>query len=317
MARALRPPATLTALLFIAFPTTATPQNGGSGGSSVYTYRPEPIKLAEIGVPIHPAVAPSPDGRFFAVLQTRPNPVLWIVPADGGAPFAYREMWAAYNPRWAPSGNRIGFVAGIGPPRVWTIEVDPESGRPVDPPRLLYRAEVNAYAFAPDGERVAFVPRRTTAAGASEIHIIEWESRRVRFLLRESGLIYRLDWSPDGKFVYYGLAADDPDVASHSVVRASVRGASKRTVAETGEFLGLSTDGLWLLNRPRDFEAIRANALQITTTGGAPVLRVSVPRGLAPTWGATSNALVQVRSNTSGDEIIAIPSPVRWPIVRW
>ena len=60
---------------------------------------PQPQRIAEIDAPIHPTVAPSPDGRMFAAIQTRPAPVLWIVPADGGEPFAFREMWAAYARR--------------------------------------------------------------------------------------------------------------------------------------------------------------------------------------------------------------------------
>ncbi|HSG82631.1 MAG TPA: hypothetical protein VLC48_10295 [Gemmatimonadota bacterium] len=288
-------------------------QTGEASFDSVNTFKPEPIAFAKIAVPIHPAVAPSPGGRFFAVLQVRPDPVLWVVPGDGGEPIAYRKMWAAYMPRWAPSGNRIGFVAGFGPPRIWTIEVDPASGRPVDPPRMLYRAEVNAYAFSPDGEWIAFVPRRSTAKGASEIYIIEWETRKVRFLLRESGLIYRLDWAPDGAHIYYGLAPDAIDDPVHRVVRASVRGGSRATVMETGEYLGLAPDGVSILHRPNDFEAIRVGALEIASRNGEPLLRIAVPRGVSPTWGASSAYLVQVRANEAGDEIVAIPSPLLWP----
>ncbi len=304
--------AILTALLCLLLHTDVAAQTDAVPDSSVYIYRPDPVTVAAIDVPIHPAVAPSPDGRFFAVLQTRPDPILWIVPADTGAPFSYRKMWAAYKPRWAPSGNRIGFIAGLGPPRIWTIEVDRESGRPVDPPRMLYRAEANAYAFAPDGEWIAFVSRRSTARAASEIFLIEWESRNVRFLLRETGMIYRLDWAPDGQHIYYGVASESAD-SLHRVMRVRIRRASREIVTHVGEFLGLSPDGLSLLYRPDDFEAIRANAFEVSTVDGAPLLRVSVPRGMAPTWSAGSYALLQVRNNEAGDEIIAIPSPALWP----
>jgi hypothetical protein len=294
-------------------PASAFAQVTGAGGERSFTFIPEAAHFARIGVPIHPAVAPSPDGRFFAVLQVRPDPVLWVVPSDGDEPFAYRKMWAAYMPRWAPSGNRIGFVAGIGPPRIWTIEVDPATGRAIDPPRMLYRAEVNTYAFSPDGEWVAFVSRRSTAKGASEVYIIKWETRKVRFLLRESGLIYRLDWAPDGTHLYYGLAPDAADEPRHRVVRAAVRDGSRAAVMETGEYLGLAPDGTSILHRPDDFDAIRENALEVASRDGEPLLRVAVPRGVTPAWGASSAYLVQVRSNDAGDEIVAIPSPVFWP----
>ncbi len=275
-------------------------------------FRPEPVKLAEVGVPIHPDLAPSPDGRHIAVLQTRPDPVVWIVPTDGGVPFAFRKMWAAYNPRWAPSGDRIGFIAGIGPPRIWTVEVDPASGRPLAPPRLLYRAAANVYAFAPDGERIAFVSRRSTAAGASEIYVIDWKTRHARFLLRESGMIYRLDWAPDGGHLVYGVAPAASDSA-HRVVRATI-GGRRETLLRVREFLGLSPDGMALLYRADDLEAIRRNALEIATARGAPLGRIIVPRGATPAWSANSTALLQVQPQENGaaDRIVAIPSPVTW-----
>jgi dipeptidyl aminopeptidase/acylaminoacyl peptidase len=278
----------------------------------IFVYRPQPQRVAAIDVPIDPAVAPSPDGRFFAALQTRPDPVLWIVPADGGEPFAYRKIWSAYKPRWAPSGNRIGFIAGIGPMRIWTVEVDPETGRPIDPPRMLYRAPANAFAFAPDGERVAFVPRRTTEAGASEIYIVDWESRRVRFLLREEGMIYRLDWSADGEYVYFGVAPDAPDDSLHRVVRARIRGAARETIAEASEFLGLAPDGLSILYRTNDLDALINNALEVANTNGQPLLRIAVPGGAVPSWGPTSGSLVQVRARDAGLEVFVLPVPGLW-----
>lgn len=304
------------ALLCLVAPRSIVAQES-QADPAVYIYRPEPVPVAEVGVPIHPAVAPSPDGRFFAVLQTRPDPVLWIVPADGGEPFGFRKMWAAYNPRWAPSGDRIGFIAGIGPPRIWTVEVDPTTGRPTDPPRLLYRTDANAYAFAPDGARVAFVPRRTTARGASEIHIVEWQSRKVRILLRENGMIYRLDWAPDGDHIYYGIAPGASADSAHRVVRARLQGASRETVLRVREFLGLSPDGLALLYRPDDLEAIRNNALEIATAGGEPLFRIAVAGGTTPTWGASSASLVQVRGGAAGDEITVIPLPGLWRVLIW
>jgi len=279
--------------------------------------RPVPRRFAELDVPLHPAVAPAPDGRFFAALQTRPDPVLWIVPADGGEPFAFRKMWAAYKPRWAPSGNRIGFIAAIGPPRIWTVEVDPATGRPIDPPRLLYRTAANAFAFSPDGERVAFVPRSTTAAGASEIHIVEWESRRVRRLLREDGMIYRLDWSPDGAFIYYGLAPNAPADSTHRVVRARVANGSAQTVLHVQEFLGLAPDGWTLLYRPAHAEQSQRDVLELALTGGERLVRIAVPAGATPTWGPSAASLVQVRASEAGDEIWVIPTPALWCLFAW
>jgi hypothetical protein len=288
----------------------ASAQGGTAADSTVPVLRPEPLPVAGIEVPIDPTVAPSPDGRFVAVLQTRPRPLIWIVPTDGAKPFAYRKTWSATKLRWARSGNRIGFIADGGPPRIWTIEVDPATGRAMDPPRMLYRDAVNAYAFSPDGERIAYVPRHTTAAGASAIHIVEWESRKVRVLLREDGVIYHLDWSPDGESIYYGLAPTSPgEGPAHRVRRATVRGGRATTVLSAGEFLGLSADGFYLLLRPAGWSQEDGNIVELAGANGRRLMRIEVAPGPAPRWGALGpGAIVQVLPAEEGFAIWAIPA---------
>ncbi len=306
-----RRPLALAALLCVASPVNLRSQESEEGvDSTVLVLRPEPHRVAEIEVPIDPTVAPSPDGRFVAVLQTRPQPVLWIVPTDGGKPFAYRKTWSATMPRWSRSGNRIGFVADGGPPRIWTIEVDPATGRPMDPPRMLYRDAVNAYAFSPDGEWIAYVPRRTTAAGASEIHIVEWESRKVRVVLREDGLIYHLDWSPDGESVYYGVTPGTAEEGpAHRVRRGRLRDGRAATVLSAGEFLGLSADGLYLLCRPAGWSHEDGNIVELAGVDGRRVMRIEVEPGPAPRWGvAGPGSIVQVLPSEEGNAIWAIPA---------
>ncbi|UCF20062.1 MAG: hypothetical protein JSU87_01225 [Gemmatimonadota bacterium] len=263
-------------------------------------------RIATLDMPISPTISPSPDGRFLAVMQTRPDPVLWIVPTDGGEPFAFRKMWAAYKPRWAASGNRIGFIAVIGPPRVWTIEMETSSGRPLDPPRLLYRTPVNAFAFSPDAASIALVPRETTAAGASEVHVVNWETRSVGVLLRERGVIYQLDWSADGRWIYYGLAPALPADTADSLKRVDIFNGSTETVLQVGEYLGLSADGGTLLYRP--VGAGDGRTVETASLDGAHLSTFRLPNGSTPTWGPSAT-LLQVRTNPAGDEIWAIPTP--------
>ena len=100
-----------------------------------------------------------------------------------------------------------------------------------------------------------------------------------------------------------GVGAD----SLHRVMRVRLRGAPRArswpTLVSSSVY---RPDGLSLLYRPDDFEAIRANAYEVSTVDGAPLLRVSVPRGMSPTWSAGSSALLQVRNSATGDEIIAI-----------
>jgi hypothetical protein len=269
---------------------------------------PEPQLVAQIGAAIHPKVAPSPDSRFYAAIQTRPDPVLWIVPTDGSDPFAFRKMWAAYNARWSPSGDRIGFIAAIGPPRVWTVEIDPASGRPMDPPRLLIRTGANAFAFSPDGARIALVASRSTAAAASEIHIIDWETRRVRVLLRERGMVYRLDWSPDGRSIYYGLDSSSVTDAINELKQVSLATVSSKTVRAVGEYIGLSPDGKALLARPIEGDQAGENLVEVVGLEDGSVITIELPTDLRSVgWAASSAALVVVAPAEDKDGIWEIP----------
>ncbi len=264
--------------------------------------------IAELDVPLHSTVAPSPDGRFLLALQTRPDPVLWIVPADGGEPFAFRKSWAAYQPRWAPSGNRIGFIAGIGPPRIWTVEMDSVSGRPIDPPRLLHRTGASAFAFSPDGERIALAETRSTAAGASEILIIDWESRKVHRLLRGDGMIYRLDWAPDGASIFYAIAPTESADSSHRVVMARVRDGRKTIVLETRGLIGLSPDGDYFLLRTDGSNPTADELLEIVRTDGERIAVVDLaPNFGNVVWAGDARSLIQVRPAGHGGAVWEIP----------
>jgi len=264
--------------------------------STVSVIAPRERRIAIFDIPIHQTVAPSPDGRFFAALQTRPDPVIWIVPTDDSEPFAFRKQWATYYPRWAPSGDRIGFIAAIGPTRIWTVEVDPETGRAVDPPRMLIRTAANAFAFSPDGGRIALIEARSTAAGRSEIHIVDWESRRFRVLLREDGAIYRLDWAPDGEALYYGMIPNDSiGPVKHRIVRADVRSGATSKVMDTGEFLGLSLDGAHLAYCPAAEELAYNDVVELASTEGEVVLQLAMPTGPAPRWSAGPGSFYQTR----------------------
>ncbi len=271
---------------------------------------PQPERIALVAAPIHPTVAPSPDARMFAAIQTRPDPILWIVPADGSEPYAFRKMWAAYYPRWSPSGDRVGFIAAIGPPRVWTVEIDPITGRPMDPPRLLIYIEANAFAFSPDGARLALVGARSTAAGASEIHIIDWETRKSRVLLREMGSIYRLDWAPDARSIYYGLMPDAPSRdAPHQIKTVSVGSGSTRAVRAGGEFLGLAPNGERLLQRVAAEDAVSENLVEVVALNDGTFTRIRLPSGVrSVVWAANSDALILVSPVDDGDGIWQIPT---------
>ena len=309
MTRRLRQTGRLTPNLLLLAASPALAQAPSSADTTVMSLAPQPLRIVEVVEPIHPTVAPSPDGRMFAAIQPRPDPILWIVPADGSEPFAFRKMWAAYYPRWSPSGDRLGFIAAFGPPRVWTVELDPATGWPIDPPRLLIYIEANAFAFSPDGKRIALVAARSTAAGASEIHIIEWETRKSRVLLRERGVVYRLDWTPDARSIYYGLVPDTPSPeAPHHIKSVSVASGATKAVRAGGEFLGLAPNGDLLLQRPAQDDVGAESLVEIVALNDGSLSRVGLPSGVrSVAWAANSEALVFVAPVEDRDEIWQIP----------
>ena len=265
--------------------------------------------VASLPLPIDNMAAVSPDGRHYLALQTRPDPIIWILPVPG-EPFSFRQSWAAFKPRWAASGSRIGFIASIGPPRIWTVEVDSTSSRPIDPPRMLIRTSANAFAFSPDGTKIALVSSRSTAAGASEIRIVDWKSRSDRRRLREDGVIYWLDWSRDGASIYYGLAPNSTsDGATHEVRRVPVGRGKTISVRRVGEFLGLAPDGTRILYRPLEFGGGEDNVFEVAGVVGGEPLRFELPPGPAPRWGASASSLVLVRRGDASSEILEIALP--------
>ncbi len=152
---------------------------------------------------------------------------------------------------------------------------------------------------------------RSTAAGASEIHLVDWASRRYHVLLRETGMIYRLDWAPDGDFIYYGLLPEEAEAESaHRVVRAAVRDGARTTVRVTGEFLGLSPDGARLLYRPREKRDTQRDVVETAPLAdGFPARLTLLPGTAEPYWSASSKSLLTVRAKAEGDEVWEVPLP--------
>ncbi len=105
------------------------------------------------------------------------------------------------------------------------------------------------------------------------------------------------------------MPADTEDESSHRVRRVRIDEKRAITVARSGEYLGLSSDGAYLLCRPRGWTHSEGNVVEIVRIDGARLIRLAAESGPAPRWGAAGPAaLVQVRSGEQGDEIWSIPA---------
>jgi Ca2+-binding RTX toxin-like protein len=129
----------------------------------------------------------SPDGEQVAFHETDSGNNSTILVVDGDAS-GLRTIGAGEWPAWAPSGDRLAFVAPDG--KLYVVNVD-GSGR-----RLVYDgngASVYAPSWSPQGDRIAFF-------AASQLLVVASDGTP----LSSTAVDYRVKppkWSPDGSLI--------------------------------------------------------------------------------------------------------------------
>ncbi len=126
--------------------------------------------LLRVRFPQHAAV--SPDGRrvVFALsrLDYETNEIrgaLWLIPSTGDTPVPFTADEARdTSPTWSPDGRWIAFLSNRSgtrrgwkraPMQLWIIPVDGGEARQL----TAFKAGVTQFAWAPDGQSLAFVTR--------------------------------------------------------------------------------------------------------------------------------------------------------------
>jgi TolB protein len=184
----------------------------GGGAEVVFTTQELPtrmslmrLKLADGSVErLHPQAltsefeaAFSPDGRYYAFVQSRSNLNLKLVIRDTkGNQDALFDPGGGFagmrRPSIAPDGSRVVF--SIPAPTGQVIASVDRQGRDR---RTLTEGGLNNWpAFSPDGKRIAFGSSR---AGDFDIHVMNADGSGLRRLTRSPGLDMRPAWSPDGR----------------------------------------------------------------------------------------------------------------------
>jgi Tol biopolymer transport system component len=165
---------------------------------------------------MHPAW--SPDGRFIAFWGmgrtpggTNPSSArdLWIVAADGGAPWQITDdPHVDWCPQWSSEGSFLYFISNRGGSmNLWRIPIDPGSARPVGAPQAVTTpaGHVGRVRMAATGEHLVFEARVTT----SNIHRATFDSERATIstpapVTSGSRSFRFVDESPDGKHLVLG-----------------------------------------------------------------------------------------------------------------
>lgn len=163
-------------------------------------------------------VAVSPDGSWVAFVVTerdmeadRMVSDVWAVPSDGGPADARRLTTAEgtdNSPVWHPGGEWLGFASDRGEQRqVFGIRPDGGEAWPV----TSHATDVGAFAFSPDGARIAFVAAATKSEADQELEELrgrpvvqdsayadEWMHVYVAEISGGGSAGEAVRWSPDG-----------------------------------------------------------------------------------------------------------------------
>ncbi len=182
-----------------------------------------PVQLT--GNPIETSVtgmAISPDGKYLAFADGTGLKLRVSETGETNSLVLPEGLWV-WDVDWYPSGTQLlvnGVLEGTSVPSLWSVSI--LGG----PPRKLIDA---AYfpAVSPDGFTVAFVRSEgVTPRGLREVWLMGTNGENPRRLLEddEQGSVWRPAWSPDSRWVAYGLWRPGAEDTSFQVRARSIEG---------------------------------------------------------------------------------------------
>ncbi len=180
---------------------------------------PRPMTVDDVLAMRTPSsVAMSPDGSWVAFVVSerdmeadRMVTDVWIVPTEGGPGDARRLTTgegADDSPAWHPGGEWLGFASDRGEHRqVYGIRPNGGEAWPV----TSHDTDVGAFAFSPDGARIAFLASPPKSEADEELERLrgrpivldsayadEWTHVYVAEMTDDGSAGDAVRWSPDG-----------------------------------------------------------------------------------------------------------------------
>jgi TolB protein len=188
----------------------------------------------------------SPDGRRILVVKCRGGQKcdIYVMNADGSGLRALTRNRQSGWPIWSPNGKKIAFIRDnlrfrperkphyVQNPEVWVMNADGSGQRRLAPGFPS--------AWAPDGQRIAFVGLPDRKSG---VYVINADGSGQRRLKRSATYIRGVTWSPDGQeILFVGYRPGTRGKVSNIYVM-NADGSGQRMLAERGHGPRWSPDG--------------------------------------------------------------------------
>jgi Tol biopolymer transport system component len=267
--------------------------------------RPVYTELGSLGEGAIATIADSPGGRFvlYGAAQSGGTLVGEARIFDRGSAnwFGIGRQESDYA--WSPRGDRIAFAKVDEHGRnmyVWTMPMDPRTGRPTGLPRRIAVRPGRGPAFSPDGRTVAFTVIPPSDTAAPRIVAVPAVGGSETVLARQPGWAQQLRWSPDGRWVYYRIRIE-PGPGGLGLARVSAHGGEPQVVRRVQDFLGISSDGRFLAFVPLDVApGTNRMVIGVATADGIEVGRFALPRDMvARNWSASGLKLLAQRNHAA------------------
>ncbi|MBV8841720.1 MAG: serine/threonine-protein kinase [Bryobacterales bacterium] len=176
---------------------------------------------------------------------------LWRIATSGGTstPLLTRPQGGGFYPSISRQGHRLVYTEAFKDTNIYAYDGPGFGSRAAPGPfrgpkgLILSSRRDDSPSISPDGERIAFVSKRT---GNEEIWVCDRNGGRLAQLTSFKGPGTGTPrWSPDGRCIAFdSLAAGNPNIY---VIKAEGRALSRLTSGPSGNFMpSWSFDGQWV-----------------------------------------------------------------------
>jgi Tol biopolymer transport system component len=276
------------------------------------------------------SVAVSPDGHWIAWEGVREGvSEIWVVSMTGKGPVQVSGSAHDFNanPVWFPDSRRLAFRSGSAAfgPFIHSVELDPDTGHPVGPPRQVSIEPIQQRGFgvSPDGSRIAY--GTPLDDGRQALRVVPANGGTARTLWETEAPIWWPVWSPNGESVYVMTGVR----RMMRVVRSlPVEGGAAKVAAEweDGLLAALSPDGRYVT---RGVTTSSGEELwELATIDGRGVARFKLPENMGPVgfWPGEPAILAAAKDVAAPLQVLpvnggparqltetrAMDSPLRW-----